>query len=443
MSRTRRSQWALVGLVAASVVLAGCGRSGPAEEETSASDEPVELSFLVDNTELTVALAEGLAQDFTASNPNIIINVETRPQGGEGDNVVKTRLATGDMTDLFMYNSGSLLQALNPAETLHAFEGADWIANLSEVFVPAVSEGDSVYGVPFGTGMGGGVLYNKVIYAELGLQIPVTWDEFMANNQVIKDAGLTPVIQTYQETWTSQLFILGDFHNVAAAEPTFAEDYTANAAKYATSEAAIRGFQHLQEVHDAGYLNEDFASATYADGLAKLATGAGAHYPMLTFAIPEIATQFPDNIEDVGFFALPGDDAATNGLTLWASAGIYVPNTVEGAKLEAAEKFLAFVASVEGCESQSRAATPSGPYLVQGCTLPEDVPSAVLDLLPYVDGGSETSSLALEFLSPLKGPALEQITVEVGSGIRTAEDGAALYDEDVKKQAEQLGLEGW
>ena len=54
-----------------------------------------------------------------------------------------------------------------------------------------------------------------------------------------------------------------------------------------------------------------------------------------------------------------------------------------------------------------------------------------------------TSRPALEFLSPVKGPALEQITVEVGSGLRSAEDGAELYDQDVKKQAQQLGLEGW
>ncbi len=61
---------------------------------------------------------------------------------------------------------------------------------------------------------------------------------------------------------------------------------------------------------------------------------------------------------------------------------------------------------------------------------------------PYIDKEG-ASSLALEFLSPVKGPALEQITVEVGSGIRKAADGAELYDEDVKKQAQQLGLAGW
>jgi len=69
------------------------------------------------------------------------------------------------------------------------------------------------------------------------------------------------------------------------------------------------------------------------------------------------------------------------------------------------------------------------------------VPQAVKDMQTYIDAGQ--SSLALEFLSPVKGPALEQICVEVGSGIRKADAAAKLYDEDVKKQAQQLGLSGW
>ena len=50
---------------------------------------------------------------------------------------------------------------------------------------------------------------------------------------------------------------------------------------------------------------------------------------------------------------------------------------------------------------------------------------------------------ALEFDSPIKGPNLPNITVQVGSGISSAAQGAALYDQDVKKQAQQLGLKGW
>ena len=79
--------------------------------------------------------------------------------------------------------------------------------------------------------------------------------------------------------------------------------------------------------------------------------------------------------------------------------------------------------------------------MIEGAALPDDVPLAIKDLQPYIDAG--TVAPALEFLSPIKGPSLEQITVAVGSGLNTAEEGASLYDQDVEKQAQQLGLPGW
>jgi len=106
------------------------------------------------------------------------------------------------------------------------------------------------------------------------------------------------------------------------------------------------------------------------------------------------------------------------------------------------ERLLLGGMSTEGCDAQTEAYTPTGPYFVDGCDLPADLPQAVQDVAAYLDQDGATTP-ALEFLSPVKGPALEQITVEVGSVISTADKGAALYDEDVKKQAQQLGLPGW
>jgi raffinose/stachyose/melibiose transport system substrate-binding protein len=289
--------------------------------------------------------------------------------------------------------------------------------------------------------MGGGILYNRKIYADLGLSVPKTWADFMANNEKIKAAGkAAPVIQTFGDTWTSQLFVLGDFYNVQAAVPNFAADYTANKAHYADTPAAMKGFEHGEDVFKAGYLNADFASAKFDDGLRMVATGEGAHYPMLTFAIGGIAQNNPDQLNDVGFFAIPGDDASKNGLTVWEPAAVYI---YKGTKHpEEAKKFVAFIASTKGCDIRSAANGATGPYLIKGCTLPDNVPQAVKDLLPYFQEGGHTAP-ALEYLSPVKGPSLEQITVEVGSGIRPAADAAKLYDEDVKKQALQLGLPGW
>ena len=401
-----------------------------------------ELTILIDNNAPSVGAFEALTAAYTAQNPGVTFDIELRPGGAEGDNIVKTRLATGEMADIFSYNSGSLFQALRPDRTLVPIDDIANFGNLNEAFLQTVADADgNHYGVPYEAAMGGGILYHVPTYEELGLAVPTTWDEFMANNAAIAEqTDKAPVIQTYRDTWTSQLFVLADYFNVQAAEPTFAEDYTGNRAKYATTPAAMAGFERLQAVYEAGYLNEDFGAASFDDGLNMVATGEGVHYPMLTFALGAIQQNNPDLLNDVGFFAQPGDSADANGLTVWLPAGTYIPQTSEN--IDAAKDFLNFMASVEGCQVIVAANGATGPMLVNGCELPDSVPTAVTDMLPYFQTEGGTAP-ALEFLSPVKGPALEQLTVEVGSGIRDAASAAELYDQDVAKQARQLGLEGW
>lgn len=402
--------------------------------------QDVTLTMLTDVAPEVLARAEALVQDFEAANPDISIEIETKPGGTEGDNLVKTRLATGTMTDLFVYNSGSLFQAINPDKFLVDLSNEPWQASVQEAFKRVVtSEDGAVRGAPFSTASAGGILYNKPAYARLGLTVPKTWAEFMANNQaILKEGAAAPVIQTYGSTWTSQLIVLSDFYNVQAANPDFPTQYTAGSSKFATDPAALRSFEKLQDVHDAGLLNEDYAAASYDEGLRMLANGEGVHFPITSGALRAISVNYPDKLQDVGFFPTPGDNADSNGLTAWMPQAVYIANT--SPNVDAAKKFVAFVASPAGCTALNRVGGGSGPYLVQGCEL-ANPPAAVSDMLPFFE--SNKVSPALEFLSPIKGPALEQITVSVGSGIMSALDGAKLYDEDVRKQAQQLGIAGW
>jgi raffinose/stachyose/melibiose transport system substrate-binding protein len=197
----------------------------------------------------------------------------------------------------------------------------------------------------------------------------------MANNAKVKAAGKVAVAQTYRDTWTSQLFVLADYYSLNAAVPNFAEDYTNNKIKYASTPAAMRGFEHLKEIHDAGLMNDDFGAASYDDGLRMVATGEAAHYPMLTFAIGALKQDYSDNLDDVGFFAQPGDDPSKNGLTIWMPAALYIPT---GSKhIDEAKKFADFVGSVEGCKIMMATNTVQGPSLIDGCPLPADVPPSV------------------------------------------------------------------
>ena len=205
---------------AAASAAATAAASAAATAAPTATPEPtaaaVTLEYLVDDSQANQQLAKAFADAYTAKHPNVTINVESRPGGSEGDNLVKTKLATGDMTDIFWYNSGSLLQALNPSQTLVDLTGEPYIANIADSFIPTVSQNGGIFGVPSGTAMGGGILYNKKVFAANGLSVPTTWAEFEANNDKLKAAGITPVGATYKapDDWTSQLFILSDYCNV-------------------------------------------------------------------------------------------------------------------------------------------------------------------------------------------------------------------------------------
>ncbi|MFD2351297.1 extracellular solute-binding protein [Nonomuraea ferruginea] len=291
--------------VLATAALASCGSGSE-----PAADGTVTLSFMTGSDQSTVDTSKALADAFMKADPTIKIDMEHQPGGSEGDNVVKTRLSTGEMTDVFWYNSGSLLQALNPAQTLVDLTGDPVLAQVQPDYLPVVSHDGKAYGVPATTMGGGGILYNRKVYERLGLEVPRTWADFMANNDTIKAAGVTPVISTFKDTWTSQIFVLADYHNVQAAVPGFAADYTAGKAKFATTPAATGGFQHLADVHAKGHLNKGFGSATLDQGLKMLVEGEGAHYAMLSQLLPPLLETYPQTATDVGYFGIPGDDPA-------------------------------------------------------------------------------------------------------------------------------------
>ena len=143
-----RKKWyaaMLIAAAASTLAFSACspGSLGSSGEESAGA---VTLSWLVDNTDTTVKTANALATAYSGKNPGVTVKVETRPGGSEGDNIVKTRLSTGEMTDLFSYNSGSLFQALSPEQNLVPLTEEPWVKDTSELFQSVVKKGDNVYG---------------------------------------------------------------------------------------------------------------------------------------------------------------------------------------------------------------------------------------------------------------------------------------------------------
>lgn len=418
--------------------LAGCssgsGDSGAAD--ASSSDLPYagqEISILwVSNSSM-----DGINAVIEAAEAELglTVNLEQVPGGEDGDNVVKTRLASGDMADLLSYNCGALLSSLNPSEYFQDIT-TDYADQLDENFVNAASDDGVLYGIPAASSQAGAVLYNQDMYEEYGLEIPKTWDEFLANCDVLREAGETAVLGTDADSWTSQVTYLGDHYNVLAAEPDFAEEFEAGTAKYATTPAGLESFQKIADI--IPYMNDDHMATTYDDGCDIMMEDGAAHWIILTSALSNMYELYGDDVNKLGCFAVPGDDAENCGLTVWEPNAIYMNKNTENA--DAVKAFMDFYISDAGLDAYTAAELPNGPYCVKGYELPEECFTAVKQMqTDYFDTG--LNNVALEFQTAVKGSNCASICQELASGQTTPEEAAAKYDEDCQKQAVQLGLD--
>ncbi|MDO4547704.1 MAG: ABC transporter substrate-binding protein [Clostridia bacterium] len=395
------------------------------------------ITLMIDNTTSTAGI-EAVAA-WIEETYGIALEIQFRPGGAEGENYVRTLLAAGEMADLCYFNAGSLLQTLNPAQYFVELNDNELIANVSESYFPCVSVDGKIYGIPAGSSFAGAWLYNKAVYAELGLEIPHTWDDLMANCQVIKDAGKTAVIASFGDDWTSQLILLGDYYNVEAGNPDFAKDFESNKAKYATDPYGLDSFKKMEEVFQKGFMNADYNTNTYDFALEMLVNGDGAHYPMLTNSLTNIYTNYgQEAVDNIGVFGQPGDDPDNHGLTVWMPNAIYIYKN--GSNVDTAMEWCSYFLSYDGIAVYSAASKPEGPFVVNGVEL-EDVYAGVEDMMPYFAEGKTTA--ALEFVTSVKGPNSPQICIECMGGLRSAEEAAAEYDADAEKQAKQLGIAGW
>lgn len=420
-------------------MLWGCGNSsdgsqGSVKQESKNENEEVSISLLI-------AVSDGNSDAIRAvvekAEETLGITVEVEEVGTDADNLVKTRLASGDMADLVTYNSGALLKVLNPSEYFLDLNEYDLVNDLDETFKGAVTVDGAVYGVPFTSTSAMCILYNKEKYEAYDLVIPKTWNQFLKNCDILKEAGETAVLGSFADIWTTQFPFLGDYYNIIVENPEFAEEFETGTAKYADTKSAVASFQKCRDLLD--YYNEDYLATTYNDACDRLATGDGCHMFNASMAAGTIAMLYDKETADkIGAFAIPGNDENNCGLTVSEAGAFYVNKEAEN--IDAIMDFLEYYISQEGIDIYTEAQMVNGPMCVKGRTIADKHQlEAVKELQKYFDEGKV--HVAQEFETAVKGANCAFICQEVGSGQTTAQEAAQKYDEDCYKQAVQLGLD--
>ena len=192
-----------------------------------------------------------------------------------------------------------------------------------------------------------GVIYNPDLFDKAGVSdIPTTWSEFLAVCEKFKSANITPIYQTFGDTWTLQQglfdYTAGGMVDVAAfykqldAEGTnlgpnssvsFEKDFTEPCQKM----LSLRP-----------YFNPNPITEYYANGNQAFATSQAAMYMQGPWAVGEILTINPK--AKLGTFPLPvTEDASQTKCRVNLDLAIWLPRSQGSAQRAAAIQFLDYL----------------------------------------------------------------------------------------------------
>lgn len=162
----------------------------PAAETPAAAaePEPVTLDFATNAAGGTLEAYKSIAAAFTAEHPHITVEVNGISKDYEP--LMNARMASGDLPDVWSTHGWSVRKY---SEYLRPLNDQPWTAGLVDEIKPIVTDaGGNMYVLPFDVDLSG-MIYNKAILDELKLDVPETWEQFLAACEAIKNAGLTPI----------------------------------------------------------------------------------------------------------------------------------------------------------------------------------------------------------------------------------------------------------
>ncbi|CAH1206948.1 Multiple sugar-binding protein [Paenibacillus plantiphilus] len=277
-------------------ILAGCASSSNSNKSSETKDaQQVELQFFQYKPEARDTFDKLIAK-FEEQYPHIKVVQDNPP---DASTVLKTKIAAGEIPDVIANGGDSVHAMLATSGVLADLSAAPELKNITESYIQILKDitgTEEVYAIPYGVNANG-VIYNKVLFKELGLTVPATWDEFVKLSQTIQEAGRLPFYFTFKDSWTT----LPSFNAFGAStqgdqyfakrkekQTSFAEGYKAAAEKY------------LQFI---SFGQKDSFGKGYNDGNAAFANGESVMYAQGVWAISEIKKINP-GIE-LGVFPYP------------------------------------------------------------------------------------------------------------------------------------------
>lgn len=240
------------------------------------------------NDDLTI-WQDTLIPAFEAQNPGIkVVFAPTAP--AEYNAALNSKLAAGSAGDLITCRPFDASLELYNQGHLADLSGLASMANFSPVAKSAwqTDDGTATFCVPMASVIHG-FIYNKDAFAELGLAVPTTRDEFFAALDAIKaDGTYIPMAMGTNDQWEAATM---GYNNIG---PNYWKGEEGRLAlikgeQTLTDAAWVAPFEELARWKD--YLGDGFEAQTYPDSQNLFTLGRAAIYPAGSWEISGFNTQ--------------------------------------------------------------------------------------------------------------------------------------------------------
>lgn len=280
---------------------------------------------------------------FTAKNPNITVKFETTVDT-EYETKLTTALRANKGPDIAQLKAYGELQPLTDAGYLVALD--DKLTGLKDFFPQALVGARSitdnkVYGVPYAM-PDMGVFYNTKIFADNGITVPQTYDEFINDCKKLKAAGIIPIAAggASGTAWALEIMTGVVGPNIYGGD-AFWNDIESGKANF-TDPRWVAVLQRLQDMYP--YYSPGLEGVDYTAAVQQFITGKAAMFIGGGWENGSFKAQNKDLAFDI--FSFPPDKAGDPAITSSFADGSYglvssSPNQ------EAATKLLDYMTTTE------------------------------------------------------------------------------------------------
>lgn len=210
-----------------------------------------------------------LAADFETET-GIRIGYQLNP-GGQYEDVVRTKINTGNAPDVMMWFSGSGLRTL-PLDQFVDLSDQDWVSRVKAPHRIGSTVDGTLYGMNSWSADFSGMLYNPELFDRLGIEVPRTFNELKVACAVLAANGITPIFENGGSSWH-----LSHWFNVASSaallrDPELYEKLNTNQIKLVEIPEFVRLLEQMQELHDLGYFGDEVLSQVTSDSFEGMTT---------------------------------------------------------------------------------------------------------------------------------------------------------------------------